>query len=148
MRKSAKRRPYQATHLRLACQPWRIDAVFAPVERILHRLEMDCTVDAAQGRPVFYESGKGGWYEIGESLRGITEFHELAAARLGAQVELGGLRKLANKLDSGAPLFENDIAQVHACIASCRQLALRLSIAEAKDILMTVRISTALELTP
>lgn len=145
MRKSAKRRPFQATKLRLACQPWRIDMVFAPIERILHRIEMDGTVDAAQGKPVFYEDGEGGWYETTAALRGIIHFHEVAADRLGETANIDGFTRLANKLDAGAPLFESDLALVRTSIAACRQQALRLTLAEAKDILTTVRISTAME---
>lgn len=145
VRKSANRRPYQAQGLRMATQPWRIDWVFAPVERILHRIEMDGTVDAAQGKPVFYEDGNGGWYEVVAALRGIIQFHEVAAERLGMTADVAGFTRLANKLDLGSPLFDNDLVQARKCIDACRQQALRLTIAEAKDILTTVRISAALE---
>lgn len=145
MRKSAHRRPYQATGLRMATQPWRIDWVFAPIERILHRIEMDGTVDAAQGSPVFYEDGNAGWYELVAALRGIIQFHQVATERHGLAADTDGFTRLANKLDLGAPLFEADIANARACIDSCRAQALRLTIAEAKSILTTVQISAALE---
>lgn len=45
MRKSAKRRPYQPRRLKLATMPWKVDMVFGPIERILHRIEADCTID-------------------------------------------------------------------------------------------------------
>jgi len=71
MRKSANRRPYRATRIKLSAQPWKISTVFDPIERILHRLEADCTVDSAQGRPVFYEDSHRGWYDLVEALRGL-----------------------------------------------------------------------------
>lgn len=145
MRKSAKRRPYQPRRLKLSHRPWKVELVFGPIERILHRIEIDCTVDCVQGRPVFYEDGNGGWYEVVEALRGVIEFHQLAEARHGLPVDLEGMIRVANKLNSGAPLFEQDIALARANIETCKRQALRLTLDEAEDILNTIRISMELD---
>lgn len=145
MRKSAHRRPYRATRMKLSAQPWKISTVFDPIERILHRLESDCTVDAVQGRPVFYEDGHAGWYDLVEALRGVIAFHQLAEARYGIAAETDGLVKFANKLHSGAPVFEQDLAQARADIETCKRQALRLTIDEATDIVQTIRISMELD---
>lgn len=145
MRKSAHRRPYRATRIKLSAQPWKISTVFDPIERILHRLESDCTVDAVQGRPVFYEDGHAGWYDLVEALRGVIAFHQLAEARYGVSAETDGLVKFANKLHSGAPVFEQDLAQARADIETCKRQALRLTIDEATDIVQTIRISMELD---
>ena len=145
MRKSAHRRPYQPRRLKLATMPWKVDMVFGPIERILHRLEADCTIDSAQGRPVFHEDGKGGWYDVAEALRGVIDFHQLAEARHGIAADVDGLIRFANKLHSGAPVFEQDLALVRANIDTCKRQALRLTIDEADDILQTIRIGMAMD---
>jgi len=145
MRKSAHRRPYQPRRLKLSTQPWKVDMVFGPIERILHRLEADCTIDSAQGRPVFHEDGKGGWYDVVEAVRGVIAFHQLAEARHGLTADVDGLIRFANKLHSGAPIFEQDLALVRANIDTCKRQALRLLLDEATDIVQTIRIGTELD---
>ena len=119
--------------------------VFGPIERILHRLEADCTIDSAQGRPVFHEDGKGGWYDVVEALRGVIAFHQLAEARHGIAADVDGLIRFANKLHSGAPIFEQDLALVRANIDTCKRQALRLLLDEATDIVQTIRIGMELD---
>lgn len=145
MRKSAHRRPYQPRRLKLNTQPWKVDGVFGPIERILHRLEADCTIDSAQGRPVFHEDTKGGWYDVVEALRGVIAFHQLAEVRHGIAADVDGIIRFANKLHSGAPIFEQDLALVRANIDTCKRQALRLTIDEADDILQTIRIGMAFD---
>lgn len=129
----------------MATQPWRIVAVFGPIERILHRIEADGTIDAVQGRPVFYEDSNAGWYEFVEAIRGIIQFHLLAAERLGEQADVLGLARLANKLDAGSPLFEADIEAAYRSIEICKRQALRLTIGAAGEMLQTVQISARAE---
>lgn len=145
MRKSAKRRPYRATRIKLSAQPWKISTVFDPIERILHRLEADCTIDSAQGRPVFYEDGHSGWYDLVEAIRGLIDFHQIAEARHGIAADTDGLIRFANKLHSSAPIFEQDLALVRANIDTCKRQALRLTIDEATDIVQTIRIGMELD---
>lgn len=129
----------------MATQPWRIVAVFGPIDRILHRIEADGTIDAAQGRPVFYEDGHAGWYEFVEAIRGLIHFHELAAERLNAPADVLGMVRLANKLDTGAPLFEADIEAAYRSIETCKRQALKLTIGAASEMLRVVQISALAE---
>lgn len=145
MRKSANRRPYQPRRLKLSTQPWKIEAVFGPIDRILHRLEADCTIDSAQGRPVFHEDTRGGWYDVVEAVRGVIEFHQLAEARHGIAADVDGLIRFANKLHAGAPVFEQDLALVRANVDTCKRQAGRLLLDEAHDIVQTIRISMELD---
>ncbi|QRM19536.1 hypothetical protein GBK02_09045 [Dechloromonas sp. TW-R-39-2] len=145
MRKRCKRRFHVANGLKLAAQPWKVQSVFAPIERVLHRMQADGVIDCAQGRPVFHEDGRGGWYEVVAALRGVIQFHQLAEARHGIEAEVDGMVRLANKLDLAAPIFEEDIATVYADIESCKRQALRLTIDEATDIVKTIQISAAFD---
>lgn len=129
----------------LRVQPWKILAVYAPIERILHRLEADGTIDVAGRQVVFREDGVGGWYDMPAALRGVAEFHDMAASRHGIPANTDPLWKFAAKLDAGMPLFEADIAAVRTSIESCRQQAMRLRVSQAESILRTVQISAEID---
>lgn len=147
-RSSKPRRPFRPRppgDIRLAATPWKIANVFAPIERVLGRLDIDGTIDVAQGRAVFREDMKGGWYEVVPALRGVVDFHALAAQRHGLQIDLTPLTKLANKLELGSPLFESDVTAVRTCIAECKRQAAKLTTNQADSILRTVQISVAME---
>lgn len=107
----------------LRTQPWKILAVFSPIEQILNRLESEGTVDVAGRQVVFKEDMRGGWYDAVAALRGVIEFHQLAESRHGHHASVDALIKFANKLESGSPIFEADLDQVRDCIASCKRQA-------------------------
>ena len=121
--------------------PWRIYAVFAPLDRILHRLELDGTVDVSGRQIVFREDSRGGWYDTLAALRGVAEFHDLAAGTYGIPVDTSALWKFAAKLDAGSPLFEQDIVDVRTSIASCKRQAMQLRVSQADALIRTVQIS-------
>lgn len=129
----------------LKTQPWKVISVFWPIERILHRLETDGTVDAAGRQIVFYEDGNSGWYDLVAALRGVIEFHQLAEARYKLPAAVEALIRFANKLDASSPIFETDLAAVRASIESCKRQAMSLRLSQATDILQTVRISMAMD---
>lgn len=145
MRKHTRRKPMHHRRATLSSQPWKVSMVFDPIEKILHRMLADGTIDCAQGRPVFREDGKGGWYEVVEALRGVIEFHQLAEARHGIPAEVDGMIRLANKLHLSAPIFEEDIAATRANIEKCKRQALRLTLDEATDIVKTLQISMVMD---
>lgn len=129
----------------MKCVPWRIFGVFAPIERILSRLEIDGTVQVAGRQVVFREDSNGGWYDVPAALRGVAEFHDLAATRYHIPANTDPLWKLAAKLEAGMPLFEADIAAVRASIASCKAQAMRLRVSQAESLLRTVQIGEQLD---
>ena len=125
--------------------PWRVMAVFGPIERVLHRLETDGTVEASGRQIVFKEDGNGGWYDLPAALIGVVDFHELAASRHRLPIDVSAMRRFANKLESGSPIFEQDLEAVKACIAACKQQSLKLRVSEATDIVDTIRIGAEIE---
>jgi hypothetical protein len=124
----------------LRTQPWKIYAVFAPIERMLHQLETDGSVNVQGAQIVFTEHDHDGYYDLVEALRGLIEFHELATEKTGTPASVAALTKFANKLHLGAPIFEADIAAVRADIASCKRQAGGLRVREAADMVRTVQI--------
>lgn len=129
----------------LRTQPWRITAVFDPIERVLHRLEADGTVEAKGSQIVFKEEGRGGWYDLPEALYGVIELHKLAESRYQILADVAAMEKFANKLRLNSPIFEQDIADVRGCIASCKSQALKLRVSQAADIVKTVQIGVELD---
>jgi hypothetical protein len=129
----------------LKCCPWRIFAVFQPIEQILSRLEIDGTIEVAGRQVVFKEDSKGGYYDAPAALRGVAEFHDLAATRHHIPANTTPLWQFAAKLDAGMPLFEADIAAVRASINSCKQQAMHLRVSQAESILRTVQIGEQLD---
>ena len=114
----------------LRVQPWRVMAVFQPLERVLARLEIDGTVDTDGRQVVFTDGTRDDLYDLPAAIRGVAQFHELAGKH-GVAVDVTPLERLANKLEADSPVFEQDIAKVRECIDACRQQALRLRVSQA-----------------
>lgn len=131
--------------LKLALMPWKVAAVWAPLEQVLARIELDGTVETAMGKPVLHDDANSGWYEIAPAVEGIAQFHEIAASRHGWAIDLRPLHQMAAKLRYGTPIFASDISAVRACAETCKRHAMQLTGREAEDILQTVRIGVAME---
>ena len=129
----------------LKTQPWKVLSVFYPLESVLHRLELDGTVETAGRQVVFHEDSKNGWYDLVAALRGVIQFHELAASRHSLPIDLSAMVRFANKLEAGSPIFESDLEAMKTCINSCKQQAMKLRVSEATSIVDTVRISAELD---
>lgn len=123
----------------MAEMPERLHAVFAPLEQLLSRIEETGEIEAARGNPIFHEAG--GWYEVAPAIEGIIQFHRIAEMRTRRKIDLSGLERLAAKLRNGVPLFDTDIERARQCIARCKTHAAPISVAEAADIIDTVRVS-------
>ena len=125
--------------------PWRVAAVFAPIERVLFRLEADGTVEARGRQVIFREDSKGGWYDLPVALRGVVEFHRLVKTHHNLPVEVDAMERFANKIKLGSPVFEQDLANVRSDIASCKAQAMRLRVSQADAIIRTVKIRAEID---
>lgn len=134
-------RVLNTSSIRLATQPWKIHAVFAPLEQLLAQIELTGCVDECQGRAVFMEHGAGGYYELAPAIRGIVDFHDLAASRRAVPLDTRPLTSLANKIEYGTPLDEHDLARARECICRLKMFAGRLTVGEAKQLLEDSRSS-------
>ena len=136
------RRPYDPL---LKHQPWRIFAVFHPLESVLDRLEREGTVDAVGRQIVFREESRGELYDLPAALRGVIEFHQLAEVKYSIDGETGVMEKFANKLEYGMPVFESDIAAVRENIATCKRQAMALRVSQATALIDAVRIGAEVD---
>ena len=126
-------------------QPWRIFAVFHPLESVLDRLERDGTVDTVGRQIVFREESAGELYDLPAALRGVIEFHQLAEVKYGIEGETSSMEKFANKLQYGMPVFEQDLAAVRENITACKRQAMALRISQATSLIDAVRIGAEVE---
>lgn len=132
----------------LRTQPWKVQSVFDPLERVLHRMEADSTVDTNGRQIVFHVDGKRGgrgWYDLVAALAGVIEFHQIAASRYGLPCDVDGLVRFATKLDVGSPIFEADVTAVRESIASCKAQAMNLRVSQAESLVNTVKISMEMD---
>lgn len=127
----------------LAERPEHLHETFRPLDRVLDQIEADGEIETARGYPVFQDDR--GWYEIAPAVEGIVDFHEIIQHRTGRPIDLGPLRTLASRLKNGVLLDLADIKRTRQCIAACKTHAASLTIAEASDILNSIRISWVLE---
>lgn len=125
--------------------PWKVMFVWSPLETVLNQIEKDGTVDTDGKHIIFEEDMRGGRYDLVAALRGVIEFHELARDWYGLPVAVSALAKFANKLESGSPIFEQDLAAVRETIVACKRQAMRLRVSEAADIVDTVRVSAEID---
>lgn len=136
------RRPYDPL---LKHQPWRIFAVFHPLEAVLDRLERDGTVDSVGRQIVFREEAAGDLYDLPAALRGVIEFHQLVETKFGFSAETGAMDKFANKLEYGMPVFEQDLAAVRENITACKRQAMALRVSQAAALIDAVRIGVEVD---
>ena len=126
----------------LKTQPWRVLAVFLPLEKIIDRIAIDGTVQVAGRQVVFKEAAYGKeWYDAVEALRGIIDFHRMANEKYPVKADYAALEKLVNRLDAGAMIFDSDLPAIRASINSCKRQALSLRVSQAASLVQDVQIS-------
>ena len=130
----------------LRCQPWKIHAVFDPIDQVIARLEADGTVET-DGRVIsFYDAASNERYDLVAALLGIVEFFELAAGRgYIPEPDQTGLKKLAMKLWHDTPLFDADVAKAKAEVATLKRTSGTLRASAAADLIKSIQIADAME---
>ena len=130
----------------LKSQPWKMKAVFGPLESILDQLEQNGTVDCAtDGAPIFKDQNDGHWYCTVSALNGVIDAYEIHERRHGRLLNLGPLRKLSNKLKYGMPIFEGDTQECRACLQRMRLETMQMTAGYAKQLIKDFQIKEALE---
>lgn len=147
VRKSTKRKPANPGAVRLRAVPWKIAAVFAPIEAIIDQIEHDGTVDieARTRQPVFRDMNDGDLYTIPEALDGVVDFYVVLAGRTGKTYPTEPIRQLAAKIRYSSPITLEEVQRVRDSIASLRSVAGELTQAEALELTKITEIRAAVE---
>lgn len=141
MSKRKAYRPRAPGSALLKTQPWRLNAVFSPLESIIAQLEQHGTCDVAQdGTPIFLDAIDGCWYDTCVALDGVSEAFELHTERSGQSLNMRPLRQLSNKLRAGMMIFESDTAALKESLHAARSACMGMTIDYASDLIKTIRI--------
>lgn len=133
-------------NIRLAAMPWKITAVWQPLEHVIAEIENYGTVDVARnGVAVFRETNSGGWYNTVEALEGIIDYHQRAALRYGWDISLAPLQRLRNKLEMCSPILPEELTAARRNIDQLKRLVARITQAQAESLLLDSRIAWELE---
>jgi hypothetical protein len=119
------RKPYnpqsRAGRVKLRAQPWKIHAVFEPVEAILDEIEQSGTVNVTEdGTPIFSELAHNDIYEFVPSLCGLVDAFDLHAERNSLPIATNALKTVCVKLDKGQMLDQFDLAGARRDIAALK----------------------------
>lgn len=129
-----------------ATQPWKVNAVFAPLDNIFAQLQQDGTVHTERGVPVYWDTKSNQWHEIEPALGGLIDYYEIATRRHQVNIDLQPLTTFCNRLGAGTPLTLENVAAAQATTNLLRQFALHhLTIGEANDILTSAKIKFEIE---
>lgn len=112
----------RAGHVKLRAQPWKIHAVFEPVEAILDEIEQSGMVSVTEeGKPIFSELAHNDVYEFVPSLSGLIDAFDLHAERNALSIVTGPLKRVCVKLDKGEMLDQHDMAGARQSIAALKR---------------------------
>lgn len=129
--RATRQKPTRAD-LPLRLIPWNIHGVWAPLDAILSRLEKEGTIEVAAGEPVLYDPGTNDWHNSAQAVRGIADFHEVAALRKGWIINTEPITRFARLLESDDEIAQQDIDDVRACAGVLRRLSGSLTLREAR----------------
>jgi len=136
---------YTEANIKLKFQPWKVHAVFSPLESILEQLEDEGTIDVAGANPVFQDHNDGCWYQSAPAIRGVVEAYQIHERRTGVPLDLEPLRVLANKIEYGMPIFEADTKACWECLARMRRETMEMTAAYARELINDYKILEALQ---
>lgn len=128
--------PRDPRSIKLRVLPWRVAAVFNPIESILSQLETDGTITTSEdGMPMFKDEGDGTWYASADALEGLIEAFDIHRLRADRGYSLEPLRELAVKVRDLAPVYLEDIQAARQCLAVLRAESLEMTAGYAADLI-------------
>lgn len=135
--------PHAAT---LRTQPWRVAAVFGPLEAVIAQIEQSGTVTAdGQGMPIFKDGNDGCWYATVPALEGIIDAYQTHELRSGRAMPLDRLRQFARKLEYSSPLTLADCGAVKEDIEVLRRETMSMTVDYASSLVTTTQIKIELQ---
>jgi hypothetical protein len=133
-------------NVKLRCEPYKVDAVFAPLEAIIKQLETDGTINVSiSGCPMFIDHESGEWFDAISGLNGLIDAFEIHERRSGCDLNLAPLKMLSSRLEYGMPLFVNDIQQIKQTITRMREATMEMTAGYARDLIRDFQIKDEIE---
>lgn len=149
-RSQKPRKPYRPRWnlggVKIRSEPWRVAAVFDPLEAILDGLERDGEVTTTRdGTPIFRDMNDGHYYETAPALEGIIDAFHTHALRQNRPMPLEPLRVLTRKLRYVMPLEMSDIKAARAAVKVLRAESMEMTLRYANDLIRTTQIRIELD---
>lgn len=116
---------------------------FSSIDALIASLEQG-EVDVEAGVPVMRD-WDGGWCEIAPALHGWCDCWERIARRMQTDIDLGLLRRMANRLANGMLLNLSDVDRAKAITNRCRALYLACPPAVRESAVLEERIAIAFD---
>lgn len=128
--------PRDPLTIKLRLLPWRIAAVFNPIESIITQMETEGTITTSDsGMPMFKDTGDGTWYASADALEGLIEAFEIHRLRAERDYSLDALRQLAVKVRELAPVYREDTDGARQCLAVLRAESLEMTAGYAANLI-------------
>ena len=144
--RKAHRRAWNAGGVKLRSQPWKVAAVFNPLEAIINQLEQDGTIDVAgDGTAIFKDSNDGHWYDSSVAIMGCVEAFEIHERRHNRDLQLDPLRQLANMLKYSMPITAANTAAARACLSRMRAETIEMTADYAKQLIKDFQLMEELQ---
>lgn len=139
--RKAYRPSWNAGGVKLRTEPWKVEAVFSPLEQILAVIERDGTVTTnAAGVPIFQDTNDGCWYETAPAVEGIVCAYEIHSKRSGRAMPLEPLQRLVRKLRYAMPVQQSDVEAARAALAVLRRETMGMRADYARDLVRTTQV--------
>ena len=144
--RKSHRRGWNAGGVKLRSQPWKVAAVFNPLEAIINQLEREGTIDVAgDGTAIFKDAIDGHWYDSSVAISGCVEAYEIHERRHNRDLQLDPLRQLANMLKYGMPITSTNTAAARACLSRMRAETIEMTSDYAKQLIKDFQIMEELQ---
>ena len=140
------RRAWNNGGVKLRSQPWKVAAVFNPLESIINQLEREGTIDIARdGTAVFKDANDGNWYDSSVAILGVVDAYEIHERRHQRTLGLEPLRRLSNLLKYGMPIFEKDTRAARECLHRMRAETIEMTADYAKQLIKDFQLMEELQ---
>jgi hypothetical protein len=145
-RRNKAYRPRDPESIKLRMQPWTVAAVMNPLLAIVDQLEHQGVIDVTRsGQAVFKDYNDGYWYDTPAAIRGVIDAYAIHERRIGAELHLDALRRLANKIEYHMPVMVDDTAAARDCLDRIRAVTLEMTAGYAKQLIKDFQIKEAIE---
>ncbi|MGT2507885.1 hypothetical protein [Cupriavidus basilensis] len=145
-RRKAYRPCWNGGGAKLRAEPWKVEAVFGPLERILDAIDRDgCVTATKDGVPVFQDCNDGDWYEMAPAIEGVVAAYEIHAKRQARELPLQPLKRLVMMLRYAMPLQQSDVDAARASIATLRHESMEMRADYARDLVRTTQVRIELD---
>jgi len=127
-------------------QPWKLDAAFEPLERVLDQIEAGVELEVSEdGELMYHAAGRDRRYHLVDSIRGFAEAYDIARMRAVDCPSTAAIHRFVDIVEQGEALAVEDIRACRQSVAALRHYSAQLSSAALTDITRTAMLKFSME---